>query len=183
MIKIPIYPFPEKKEQDMKKLIKEMFNKKTSSPDFEKFMIENYRRMIFEHKEEVKKILEILSDPLNLPAIIHCNAGKDRTGWISFLLQSLLNVTEEAIIDDYLLTNRFTFKNKEIKKQRYKIGILTLGCFKFNKLQPILEARLEYLNFMMNQIKTEFGNTENYLINFCGLTSVTCRQIKANFKH
>ncbi|MBV8819159.1 MAG: tyrosine-protein phosphatase, partial [Acidobacteriaceae bacterium] len=40
-----------------------------------------------------------------LPAIIHCTAGKDRTGLASALLLRLLGAPSEAIFDDYLKTN------------------------------------------------------------------------------
>jgi protein-tyrosine phosphatase len=181
IIEIPIYPIPDRKDQDMKSLMKEMFSKKRSNSDFESFMIENYRRMVFEHKEEVKAIIEIVSEPRNLPVIVHCNAGKDRTGFISYLVQSVSGVTDQALIDDYLLTNEYSFNNKEIRKLKYKIALLTFGRFKFNNLRPILEARFEYINFTMKQIKNEFRSVENYLIDFCKLSPEACLKIKSNF--
>ena len=45
-------------------------------------------------------------DPANLPALIHCTAGKDRTGLIAALVQLLAGVSREVVVADYLLTNR-----------------------------------------------------------------------------
>ena len=38
--------------------------------------------------------------------LIHCTAGKDRTGITTAFVLSILGVPEEVIIADYLLTNR-----------------------------------------------------------------------------
>lgn len=38
----------------------------------------------------------------DLPLLIHCTAGKDRTGFVSAMLLSVLGVEHEAIVADYL---------------------------------------------------------------------------------
>ena len=39
--------------------------------------------------------------------MIHCTAGKDRTGFACALILHALGVPEEVIAEDYLLTNRY----------------------------------------------------------------------------
>ena len=41
------------------------------------------------------------------PAYIHCSAGKDRTGVASAIILSILGASDEAIIDDFMLTNAY----------------------------------------------------------------------------
>ena len=41
------------------------------------------------------------------PLVIHCTAGKDRTGFACALILHALGVAEDVIAEDYLLTNRF----------------------------------------------------------------------------
>ena len=41
------------------------------------------------------------------PLVIHCTAGKDRTGFACALILHSLGVPEHVIAEDYLLTNRF----------------------------------------------------------------------------
>ena len=41
------------------------------------------------------------------PLVIHCTAGKDRTGFACALILHTLGVSEEVISADYLLTNQF----------------------------------------------------------------------------
>ena len=46
-------------------------------------------------------ILKFLSDNKNLPALVQCSQGKDRTGIVSMLVLSVLGVRDEDIIRDY----------------------------------------------------------------------------------
>jgi protein-tyrosine phosphatase len=39
--------------------------------------------------------------------VIHCTAGKDRTGFACALILHALGVPDDVIAEDYLLTNRF----------------------------------------------------------------------------
>jgi protein-tyrosine phosphatase len=42
-----------------------------------------------------------------LPALIHCTAGKDRTGIIVALLLGLVGVPDDVIADDYALSSTY----------------------------------------------------------------------------
>lgn len=55
-------------------------------------------------------LLTLLADAANLPAIIHCLGGKDRTGVSTALLLSVLGVPWPIVQQDYLLSN-FYFAN------------------------------------------------------------------------
>ena len=41
------------------------------------------------------------------PALYHCQAGKDRTGWTSMLLQTIAGVPQETIMKDYMASNHY----------------------------------------------------------------------------
>ena len=51
-------------------------------------------------------MFNLLADSDTYPAIIHCSAGKDRTGVSLALLLDLLGVDHDTIRDDYDLSNR-----------------------------------------------------------------------------
>lgn len=51
-------------------------------------------------------LLRHLADD-DAPAVFHCTAGKDRTGFAAALLLSALGVSRDVIMDDFLLTNAF----------------------------------------------------------------------------
>ena len=45
--------------------------------------------------------LKLLSEPENVPAMINCAHGKDRTGIVSAIVMSLLKVPREYIVSEY----------------------------------------------------------------------------------
>tara|TARA_Y100000746_G_scaffold150592_1_gene129012 strand:- start:100 stop:852 length:753 start_codon:yes stop_codon:yes gene_type:complete len=51
------------------------------------------------------RLFGILSELDNLPVVLHCTAGKDRTGVSTAFLLSILGVSRDVIEADYLLTN------------------------------------------------------------------------------
>ena len=54
------------------------------------------------------RLFGILANEDNLPVVLHCTAGKDRTGVSTAFLLSILGVSRDVIEADYLLTNRDT---------------------------------------------------------------------------
>ena len=51
-------------------------------------------------------IFDVMADAVQHPLLIHCTAGKDRTGVTTALLLSILGVDRDVIEADYALTNR-----------------------------------------------------------------------------
>lgn len=51
------------------------------------------------------ELLELLSEPANLPAVVHCLGGKDRTGVATALLLTILGVPWSTVREDYLRSN------------------------------------------------------------------------------
>jgi hypothetical protein len=48
--------------------------------------------------------VKVFADPENYPILMHCSAGRDRTGCLSFVLQALCGASREDIIRDYELS-------------------------------------------------------------------------------
>ena len=46
-----------------------------------------------------------LAQDVNQPALFHCNAGKDRTGVLGATVLSVLGVSREDVVADFLMTN------------------------------------------------------------------------------
>ncbi len=55
-------------------------------------------------REALGKIFSVLADESNYPIYFHCNAGADRTGTLSFLINGLLGVSYEDLTRDFELT-------------------------------------------------------------------------------
>jgi protein-tyrosine phosphatase len=102
-----------------------------------------------------------LSDQSNLPALIHCTGGKDRTGFISALIQLLAGVPYETLIDDYLFSNQLIAV--PMKKKERLIQWMSLFRVPSERIKPILEVRREYLEEAYNKIINQYGDVESYL--------------------
>lgn len=63
-----------------------------------------YREMLESGHESICEALAILTDPDTFPALLHCSAGKDRTGILSAIVLGILGVPDDTIIDDYALS-------------------------------------------------------------------------------
>jgi protein-tyrosine phosphatase len=135
--------------------------------NFEKFIKEHYLNNAFDRAVEVGKVFKIISDPDNLPALIHCKAGKDRTGLISALIQVLAGVPRETIIEEYLATNHFMKqKMDDVSKVIRKMSLFRAT---HEKIRPLLEVRRPYLEEVLDEILRRYITYENYLQKACGL--------------
>ncbi|WP_163508272.1 tyrosine-protein phosphatase [Fodinicola acaciae] len=63
-----------------------------------------YVSMALHRAEQLVRIAEIVANEPK-PVLIHCSAGKDRTGVAVALLLSAVGVPRAEIVDDFLLTN------------------------------------------------------------------------------
>lgn len=67
-------------------------------------LFDDYVLQIRDNGAALLAALELLSDGQALPAVVHCTAGKDRTGVLVALLLELLGVAREQIVADYAAT-------------------------------------------------------------------------------
>ena len=71
-------------------------------------MVEGYRMIAEEGTSSYQKLMELVLDESNWPVLIHCTAGKDRSGVGIALILEALGVDRETIMEEYLLTNEFS---------------------------------------------------------------------------
>jgi protein-tyrosine phosphatase len=65
---------------------------------------EGYADIVDHQKPEVAKVFRTLAEGSAYPLLVHCNAGKDRTGVVTALLMELLGVPRQDIRKEYLLS-------------------------------------------------------------------------------
>jgi protein-tyrosine phosphatase len=70
----------------------------------ERWLADRYLNFAEDGREGLLASLQVIADPEAAPVIVHCMAGKDRTGTVCALALSLLGVSDEDIAADYALT-------------------------------------------------------------------------------
>ncbi|MEV8638324.1 tyrosine-protein phosphatase [Streptosporangium sp. NPDC051023] len=69
-----------------------------------RFFADRYHEVAEDGRVEIRDALEVIAEEDNAPVVVHCAAGKDRTGVLTALVLRLLGVSEEDVIADYALT-------------------------------------------------------------------------------
>jgi protein-tyrosine phosphatase len=77
-----------------------------SSADALDIMRDSYRGYVRDNTPRFRALFAHLLED-RAPLVVHCTAGKDRTGFACALILHALGVADGLIADDYLLTNRF----------------------------------------------------------------------------
>jgi protein-tyrosine phosphatase len=70
----------------------------------ERWLADRYLNFAEDGREALLASLQVIADPTQAPVIVHCMAGKDRTGTVCALSLALLGVSDEDIAADYALT-------------------------------------------------------------------------------
>ncbi|NMO52647.1 tyrosine-protein phosphatase [Actinoplanes sp. TBRC 11911] len=71
----------------------------------ERWLADRYLNFAEDGREALLGSLRVIADPDQAPVVVHCMAGKDRTGTVCALALSLLGVSDEDIAADYALTS------------------------------------------------------------------------------
>ena len=153
--------------REIEKQIKPLFYKKGT----QKTLCEKYQWLyttfVTEQQWNTKKIFGLLAEEDTYPVLIHCRAGKDRTGFISALLLLALGVDREIVFEDYLRTNVLLMPKVKIFIRQVKIS--TLGLFPTHNFEFMFSARRCFLEPALSVIDTEYGGIKKYLAT-CGIS-------------
>lgn len=114
------------------------------------------------------------------PVLIHCAAGKDRTGVAVALLLHALGVAPQQIMADYLLSAR-RFSQLDAERQetmRSAVSRLVNQAVSEVAIDAVLDARPEYLQAAYQAIDAEYGGLDRYLERFSGLDEAGLRKLR-----
>ena len=92
------------------------------------------------------------------PLVIHCTAGKDRTGFACALILHTLGVADDVIAEDYLLTNQFYRRDPSVSSDLPAEVRQVLGTVQATFLAAAFET-----------INAGYGGLDNYLRDGLGI--------------
>jgi protein-tyrosine phosphatase len=129
-------------------------------------------RMILDHRQEqIRSIISELLLPGRLPAIVHCTAGKDRTGIIVALLLGAVDVPHEVIVEDYALSDQYLrILNSELRQQAISNG------YDAEWFDRLLQCQPETMQDTLSHLDDKYGGIKDYLLQ-CGITANQFRQL------
>lgn len=123
-----------------------------------------------------RRLFTDLADAAHRPALFHCATGKDRTGWAAAVMLSLLGVSVEDVMQEYLLTNEQLLPALHGMFDRFKAGGGDPDL-----LLPVLGVRREYLEAAFDEMRGLFGSLEGYLGDGLGIDDATIERLRAAF--
>jgi protein-tyrosine phosphatase len=135
-------------------------------------MRDSYRSYVQQNTPRFRALFAHLLED-RAPLVIHCTAGKDRTGFACALILHTLGVPDEVISEDYLLTNQFYRRDPNSATDLPDHVKQVLGS-----VQPA------FLSAAFEAIDADYGSLETYLKDGIGLgaaerTALAARYLQA----
>jgi protein-tyrosine phosphatase len=140
-----------------------------SSAEAAEIMRASYRSYVEHNTPRFRALFAHLLED-RAPLVIHCTAGKDRTGFACALILHALGVSDDLIAEDYLLTNRFyrhdpsagTDLSEEVRK--------VLGS-----------VQSSFLAAAFDGIRAGYGDLDGYFNDGLGLGAGERRSLQARY--
>lgn len=135
-------------------------------------MRDSYRGYVQDNTPRYRTLFAHLLED-RAPLVIHCTAGKDRTGFACALILHSLGVPDQVIADDYLLTNQFYKRDPAHSTELPDDVKQVLGTVRAAFLEAAFEA-----------IDADYGGLDGYFREGLGLgqaerKALECRYLQA----
>jgi protein-tyrosine phosphatase len=109
------------------------------------------------------------------PTLYHCTSGKDRTGWASAVILTLLGVPRETVMADYLASNDYLRAKNEATIAM--LGRLPTPIAREN-LEPALTVRAAYIEAAFAEVDKRYGSFDRYVREGLGLDDAAIDRIR-----
>jgi len=112
------------------------------------------------------------------PVLIHCAAGKDRTGWLSAMLQSIAGANRATIKGEYLLSNTYRKDLIDAKVAAARKISATRAAIvrEQEKLRP------SYLEAGLDKAVAKYGSLHRYWTKGLKLSGTTIANLRAKLR-
>jgi protein-tyrosine phosphatase len=141
-----------------------------------KSLAEMYAAFLTQGTSSYRRAFASLATSDDFPAVIHCAAGKDRTGVASALLLRLLEVDDATIVADYTLTDRNMARMFQswiaADPERAADETLTIRA-------QLAQAPADAMQTFLVILDTTYGSAEAYLL-AAGVTDAEIAAIRAH---
>ena len=132
--------------------------------------------LVKEFTEEYREFFRHIVDNGGEPFVLHCTAGKDRAGFGSAMILTVLGVPREKIIEDYLLTN--TYVSDHVDRKLLETELKTFFRADSDNLRKINLVEERYIQAAFDTIDSHWGGMDQYIAEGLNLTEEDINKIK-----
>ena len=145
-----------------------------------RFMTGVYRELAFEpaHLDLYARYFRALGET-DGPVLIHCAAGKDRTGLLAALTHHLLGVHRDDMVEDYLLTNTAVDLAGRAPAIARQLETMTGRRAAHDAVVAFLGVEPVYLETALAEIAARHGSIDGYLEQALGVDAALRDRIGA----
>jgi protein-tyrosine phosphatase len=128
---------------------------------------DTYRLLIRSRGPVLVAVIRELIQPGTLPAVVHCTAGKDRTGVVVALVLAAVGVPDDVIAADFSATGLFL--GEEFRASMRARNVLPEE-YDEERLSRLLTCEPTLILDVLEEIRAAFGGVQAYLCHH-GLTA------------
>ncbi len=139
------------------------------------FMVAINREMARDLTSDFARVFHTLAEAEDAAFLVHCSAGKDRTGFAVALILRALGVPEDVVMSDYLITNEVIDMDLHVPDDVKK---LYRGGLRMAAVQALWNVRREYLQAAFDELHASFGSVEVYLRDGLGLDAALLTELE-----
>jgi len=143
-----------------------------------RFMTNTYRQLPFApaHLDLFGRYFRALGET-DRPVLIHCAAGKDRTGMLAALTHHLLGVGRDDMVEDYLLTNVAVDLHRRAPAIAEQLKGLTGRTASHDAVVAFMGVEEAYLEAAFDAIDARHGSIDGYLEQALGVDALLRERI------
>lgn len=159
----------------------QLFQKEGITPEeVSEAMAGSYREIAYEHASRYIEIFDELAKG-RTPLAFNCSAGKDRAGTAAALILAALGVSEEKIIEDYSLSEKYVDYMAEFKESGEEDPdgpVAFLSKLPEELVAPLMRSDPKYIRTAFAQIKKDHGSVLNFIQTELGVDDAELEAIR-----
>ena len=142
-----------------------------TAASFRAYMVDYYDKLPFQrrHIDLYTRYFRALAET-DGAVLVHCAAGKDRTGILCALTHHVAGVNDDDIVEDYLLTNDPERLEKRLPMIREVVKEQTGREASDEALMTAMRVEAEYMAKAFEVMRAAHGSLDGYLDQVLGLT-------------
>ena len=160
--------------------VRHMTTSELTVESFREYMIDYYRKAPGDrrHIDLFSRYFQALAETEG-PFLIHCAAGKDRTGILAALTHHIAGVHRDDIFADFLLTNNPERMAMRLPQVSEAIRQLSGKTPDPEAVMVVMGVEADYLEAALTVLAEDFGGVDAYLENVLGVTPQAREALRA----